>query len=67
MARFEYSIVTWSADVDAGATETQLNALGAEGWEAVSMVTRGTTTPVPGMGAKPVPEIVVLLKRPLGP
>jgi hypothetical protein len=60
---FEYTTVTWEPKHDAAALTDVLNALGAEGWEAVGMVPRGADVPMAGMGAKAVPQIVVLLKR----
>ncbi len=61
---FEYTTVTWPRGSAASAVVDTLNTLGADGWEAVGMVPRGASVPMPGMGANAVPEIVVLLKRP---
>ncbi|MEY2467345.1 MAG: hypothetical protein QOF21_43 [Actinomycetota bacterium] len=63
MDRFEYKIAAWRREDDGTATLQQLNALGADGWEAVGMTTRAVPVPMAGMGAVSVPEIVVLLKR----
>lgn len=61
---FEYTTVTWPPGTADTALVDTLNTLGADGWEAVGMVPRGESVPMPGMGANVVPEIVVLLKRP---
>ena len=63
--RFEYQIVAWRANDDGTGTLALLNRLGADGWEAVGLTPRAAPVPMPGMGASVVPEVVVLLKRPL--
>lgn len=63
MDLFEYRTVAWSKRDDGSALTTALNQLGRDGWEAVGMVSRSVTVPMPGMGAEAVPEIIVLLKR----
>lgn len=66
MTRFEYRVVTWEEASDEAKLQAFLNEAGAEGWEAVGMVARGASTPMPGMGSsKNAPDIVVLLKRAL--
>lgn len=60
---YEYSIVAWPPSDDGTSTLHDLNALGAEGWEAIGLTTRAGSVPMPGMGAKSVPEVIVLLKR----
>jgi hypothetical protein len=60
---FEYSIVAWSRSDNGAGTLAQLNALGAQGWEAVGLAPRATSVPASGMGADAVPEMIVLLKR----
>lgn len=63
MEHFEYLVLAWpSSDEGTGTTE-QLNVLGADGWEAVGLAARGVSVPIAGMGARAVPEVVVLLKR----
>jgi hypothetical protein len=64
MSTFEYTTVVWRPYDDGTATLDLLNELGSQGWEAVGMTPRATGSPMPGMGADVVPEIVVLLKRP---
>ena len=61
--RFEHMLVVWPPADDGTGTQELLNALGAEGWEAVGLAPRAAPAPMPGMGAAVVPEIVVLLKR----
>ena len=63
--RFEYQMVAWRANDDGSGTLALLNRLGADGWEAVGLTPRAAPVPVPGMGGSVVPEVVVLLKRPL--
>ncbi len=65
MGRFEYTMVVWPPMGDGVQTVAELNRLGAEGWEAVGLTSRAVQTPMPGMGAAAVPEVVTLLKRPL--
>ena len=60
---FEYVLLTWPPDDDGTDTVDRLNLLGADGWEAVGFTTRTSPVALPGMGARPVPEVVVLLKR----
>jgi hypothetical protein len=67
MDGFEYQILPWRRNDDGTAALAQLNALGAEGWEAVGLAPRGVDVPMSGMGAEAVPEMVVLLKRRLPP
>jgi len=64
--RFEYRAVVWAIDDDGGQMLVRLNQVGAEGWEAVGVTARAMSVPMAGMGAKAVPEVIVLLKRRLG-
>jgi hypothetical protein len=61
--RFEHTMVVWPPADDGKGTQQLLNELGADWWEAVGLAPRAAPSPVPGMGAAVVPEIVVLLKR----
>jgi hypothetical protein len=61
--RFEYRTVTWDPKSDGDLLADALNVLGEEEWEAVGFAPRGAAVPMAGMGAKAVPEMVVLLKR----
>jgi hypothetical protein len=63
VSRFEYTTVVWRPNDDGSAMLALLNELGSQGWEAVGMAPRATESPMPGMGASIVPEVVVLLKR----
>lgn len=65
MSGFEYTTVVWSPADDGTGAIALLNQLGAEGWEAVGLAPRAAAVPMAGMGAQTVPEVVVLLKRPL--
>lgn len=66
-AMFEYQLVVWSRREDEASLVARLNELGADCWEAVSMVPHGEGTPMPGMGGGlNVPDVAVLLKRRLG-
>lgn len=65
MSAFEYTSVVWSPSDDGTELLTLLNQLGGDGWEALGLAPRAATVPMPGMGASTVPEVVVLLKRPL--
>ncbi len=40
-----------------------LNELGADGWEAVGFTAGGGAVPMPGMGARTKPDLMVLVKR----
>lgn len=61
---FEYRLLTWSRSDEAGvAFIEEINAVGSEGWRAVSMVPQGANVPMPGMGAKISADLVVLLIR----
>jgi hypothetical protein len=61
--RFEYQMLPWLPQDDGTGTVAVLNALGAEGWDAVGLAPRAVSVPMPGMGADAVPEMIVLLKR----
>lgn len=63
METFEYMFAVWPAFDDGSASVNNLNALGAEGWEAVGIAPRAATVPMPGMGASSTPEMVILLKH----
>lgn len=66
MVRYEYRWAVWKPNDSGANVLAQLNAWGAEGWEAVGLSNRAVAVPAAGMGASAVPEIAVLLKRPLG-
>ena len=61
--RFVYTTVTWPPGADENALVTTLNQFGADGWEAIGLAPRGASVPMPGMGAKAVPDVIVILKR----
>ena len=61
----EFTMVVWAPGDDGADTLEILNELGAEGWSAVGLAPRAAAVPMAGMGASMVPEVVVLLQRPL--
>lgn len=58
-------MVVWSPGDDGNATLEFLNQRGADGWSAVGLTPRAAPAPTAGMGAQVVPEVVILLQRPV--
>lgn len=63
MDRFEYLVIPWDPSTSPEQAQRGLNDLGGQGWEAVSLAPRRTTTPMTGMGVSASSEMVVLMKR----
>ncbi len=63
MERFEYQMVVWEPSRTGDEVLATLNILGGDGWEVVGLAPRASDVPMAGMGAKVIPEVVVLLKR----
>ena len=61
----EFTMVVWAPGDDGAGTLQMLNQLGADGWSAVGLAPRAAAVPMAGMGASMVPEVVVLLQRPV--
>jgi hypothetical protein len=67
MDRFEYRSITWEPGGSLDALLSMLNQMGAEGWEVLGLAPRAVSVPMPGMGARAVPDMILLLKRRLPP